>query len=142
SSDLAVLAIGARIARVGGLRDLVVARLRIRAVHDAEPAAVLIEPRAEAAEERDREGRDDEPRLLAALVPEAPGAGLAGRRSASRDPGAHRVGVDACDAGAVVAGGSWIFLRDREDRLDALRKGEDDAVRGRKIGRASCRERG
>src|SRR5213593_1132169 len=63
-----------------------------------------------------------------------PGGGLAGRRSASRDPGAHRVGVDACDAGAVVAGGSWIFLRDREDRLDALRKREDDAVRGRERG--------
>src|SRR5207247_10347003 len=50
----AVLAIGARIARVGGLRDLVVAGLWIRAVHDAEPAAVRNAPRADAGEERRR----------------------------------------------------------------------------------------
>src|SRR6202040_1564040 len=64
----AVLAVRTGIGRVGGLRHLVVAGLRVRAVHGAEAAAILVEARAEAAEERDEERRDAEPGLIAALV--------------------------------------------------------------------------
>src|SRR5439155_7803384 len=94
---------------------------------------VLVESRAEAAEQRDQEGRDGEARRCTALVPDAARSGLARRGTAAGNTGAHGVGVAARD-GAVVAGRRGVLGGDRKGGLDPLWEGEHDAVRRRPWG--------
>src|SRR5439155_9562833 len=126
-----VATVRTRIARIGVFGHLVVARLRVRRVYDADAAADLVDARAEAAEDVHEEGRDDEAGLVAAsLRPPGDAAVRVARHLASRDAGACRVRVPARDADAVLASREAARRPYREDRLDASREGHDLAVGG------------
>src|SRR5439155_14502069 len=113
-----VAAVRPRIARVAGLRHLVVAGLRVGRVHDAAAAPDLVDARAEAAEDVDEEGRHDEARLIAAALRAAGDAAVGVvRHLTSRNAHARCGRVAARDAEVVLAGREGCLRRHRERGL-------------------------
>src|SRR5438132_3383321 len=126
-----IAAVRTRIARIGVLGHLVVARLRVRRVHHTDAAADLVDARAEAAEDVHEEGRDEEARLVAAALRAARDAAVRVVGDlAARDARAGRVRVPARDARGVLAFREGVRPVHGDRRLHAGREGHDLAVRG------------